>query len=81
MEKRFNDVLVHISAFLDMANLVKLRKLNKENNQIMTSTHFWTCASVLQEKRHQLGKRLFLFNQYLLSREQAELLAESKHYK
>ena len=67
--------------YLNFKELVVLRMVCKDLRPHVTGISFWDKIAVLQENREEKGKRVVLFNQYMMSRKDALLLAPSKFYK
>ena len=74
-------LLVNVLDYLNFKDLVLLRTVCKELRPHVTGISFWDKISVLQEKREAKGKRVVLFNQFMMSRENALLLPPSNLYK
>ena len=66
--------------YLDFKGLVKIRTITKVLVPLVSGPSFWNRISDMQEKRERNGKRLLLFNQYLMSRKQAARLLPSSKY-
>ena len=61
--------------------LYKLRRINKVYiTQCVTGICFWDRLSKIQEQREKIGKRVFLFKQFMMSREDASKIPPSTKY-
>ena len=67
--------------FLNFNEVVVFRKVDKCTRSLVVGINMWNRAAVLQERREKQGKRMVLFDQYLLSRAQANMFPPSKLYK
>jgi hypothetical protein len=74
-------LLVNVSEYMNFKDLVQLRMVCKDLRPHVTGISFWNKIAVLQENREAKGKRVVLFQQFLMSRENALLLPPSKLYK
>ena len=66
--------------FLHFNQVAKFRTVSKFTSSIV-STNIWDIAAALQERRESKGKRVVLFTQYMMSREEAAALPLSPLYK
>ena len=74
-------LLVNVLDYFNFKDLVVFRMVCKELRLHVTGISFWDKIAVIQENREAKGKRVVLFNQYLMSRKDALMLPPSKLYK
>ena len=74
-------VFKSVLEYLNYKELVQLRRINKGSvSPLVSGSILWDRLSDMQEKRALVGKRVFLFEQYMMSREDAQRLPVSKKY-
>ena len=74
-------VFKSVLEYLNYKELVQLRRINKGSvSPLVSGSILWDRLSDMQEKRALVGKRVFLFQQYMMSREDAQRLPVSKKY-
>jgi hypothetical protein len=74
-------VFKSVLEYLNYKELVQLRRINKGSvSPLVSGSILWDRLSDMQEKRALVGKRVFLFQQYMMSREDAKRLPLSKKY-
>ena len=75
------DIIKMCVDFLNFNEVVAFRRVDKFTRSLVIGTNAWDRAAIIQERREKQGKRMVLFNQYLLSRAQADLFPVSKMFK
>ena len=75
------DIIKMCVDFLNFNEVVMFRRVDKFTRSLVIGTNAWDRAAIIQERREKQGKRMVLFNQYLLSRAQADMFPASKMYK
>ena len=80
--QNFKLVLDHgVLDYLETRDLYKLRRINKVYvTPCVTGICFWDRLSKIQEQREKIGKRVFLFKQFMMSREDAAKIPPSTKY-
>ena len=75
------EVVVRCIDFLNFHQAAKLRMVSKFTSALVSGENIWTIAATIQEAKEKKGKRVVLFQQYMMSREQAAVLPLSTLYK
>ena len=75
------DIIALCIDFMNFNQLAKLRMVSKLTSSMVSNENMWNIAATIQERRESKGKRVVLFNQYIMSRENAASLPLSHLYK
>ena len=75
------EIVARCVDFLDFHQAAKLRTVSKFTSSLVSGDNMWIIAATIQERKEAKGKRVVLFQQYMMSREQAAVLPLSLLYK
>ena len=75
------EIVARCVDFLDFHQAAKLRTVSKFTSSLVSGDNMWIIAATIQERKEAKGKRVVLFQQYMMSREQAAELPLSLLYK
>ena len=74
------EIVARCVDFLDFHQAAKLRTVSKFTSSLVSGENMWIIAATIQERKEAKGKRIVLFQQYMMSREQAAVLPLSLLY-
>ena len=75
------EIVARCVDFLYFHQAAKLRTVSKFTSSLVSGDNMWIIAATIQERKEAKGKRVVLFQQYMMSREQAAVLPLSLLYK
>jgi hypothetical protein len=75
------EIVARCVDFLDFHQAAKLRTVSKFTSSLVSGENMWIIAATIQERKEAKGKRVVLFQQYMMSRERAAVLPLSLLYK
>ena len=74
-------LLLMCMEYMNHTDLMTLNRVDNELKAMTSGENRWVLFATIQERKVQQGRHMFLFQQYLMSREQAKSLPPSNKYK